>query len=311
MNTVLETDTDNSFEQVAGKPPAANRIRNLHQQRAGGPRQMPLTESADPDPAARQFDTTIALSPGEIHLWLAFYDQLTDDRLHPYRALLDAAEREKEPRFYFARDRRRYLATRALVRTVLSRYAQVAPEEWVFSENAYGRPQVAGGDGTLSFNISHTHSLIVLGVTRGGALGVDVENILAREVSLEIADRLFAPDEVAALAAVPPQQQQYRFFEYWTFKESYIKARGMGLSLPLDQFSFRYPDDGQVALAIAPELADDAARWQFWQFRPAPQYLVAVCAARVGARCSNPVVRISTLETAGTPIVPTFLRTSR
>jgi 4'-phosphopantetheinyl transferase len=271
MNTVLETGIDNSFEPV---------------------------------------QTMIALLPGEIHLWLAFYDQLTDDRLHRYRVLLDAAEQEQEPRFHFARDRRRYLATRVLVRTVLSRYAQVAPEEWVFSENAYGRPQVEGGDGTLSFNISHTHSLIVLGVTRGGALGVDVENILARKVSLQIADRCFAPDEVAALAAVPPQQQQYHFFEYWTFKESYIKARGMGLSLPLDKFSFHYPDDGKVAIAIAPELGDDAARWQFWQFRPVSQYLVAVCAAGVGTRCSNPVVRIATLETAGTPIVPTFLRTS-
>ena len=52
-----------------------------------------------------------------------------------------------------------------------------------------------------------------------------------------------------------PHQQQYRFFEYWTFKEAYIKARGMGLSLPLDKFSFQYPDDHAVEIAIDPELA--------------------------------------------------------
>src|SRR5262245_46825677 len=229
----------------------------------------------------------IPLTPAEIHLWLAFYDGIPERSLHSaYRELLNPAEKEQESRFYFARDRRRYLITRALARTVLSRYAPVHPKEWVFSANAYGRPEIVNAqarDAGLSFNISHTHSLIVLGVTRRRALGVDVENFRAREAPIDIADRFFAPREVAALAATPTQQQQYRFFEYWTFKEAYIKARGMGLSLPLDKFSFHYPDDHAVELAIHPELADESARWQLWQFRPRPEYLIAVCAERVGA----------------------------
>ena len=143
----------------------------------------------------------------------------------------------------------------------------------------------------LSFNISHTHSLIVLGVTARRALGVDVENVRSREVAIEIADRYFATEEVAALTAMPRHQQQQRFFEYWTFKESYIKARGMGLSLPLDKFSFHYPDDRSVELAIHPELADDSARWQFWQFQPSRDYLVAVCAERLGAQSPRLIVR--------------------
>jgi len=230
----------------------------------------------------------IPLTPAEIHLWLAFYDEITDERLHSaYRELLSPAEKEQESRFYFAADRRRYLITRALVRTVLSRYARVHSKEWVFSANAYGRPEIVNAqarEADLSFNISHTRSLIVLGVTRGRALGVDVENFLARDAPIDVADRFFAPREVAALAATPPQRQRYRFFEYWTFKEAYIKARGMGLSLPLDRFSFHYPNDRTVELAIHPELADDPARWQLWQFRPRLEYLVAICAERVGAR---------------------------
>ena len=237
----------------------------------------------------------IPLTPDEIHLWLVFYDDIADERLQfAYRQLLDTAEREQEPRFYFARDRRRYLVTRALVRTVLSRYVAVDPTEWMFSTNAYGRPEIVNPparDACLSFNISHTHSLIVLGVTRRRALGVDVENVCTREISIDIADRYFAPEEVAALRAAPPRQQQYRFFEYWTFKESYIKARGMGLSLPLDKFSFHYPDDHAVEIAIHPELDDDSARWQFWQFLPTPEYLVAICAERVGAQSPSLVVR--------------------
>jgi 4'-phosphopantetheinyl transferase len=257
----------------------------------------------------------IPLPPGEIHLWLASYDEIGDERLHAaYRDLLDPAEREQEPRFYFARDRRRYLVTRALVRTVLSRYVPLSPAAWSFSANAYGRPQIVnpqGQEAGLAFNLSHTHSLIVLGVTSRGELGVDVENIRAREVSIGIADRYFAPEEVAALRAAPAQQQQYRFFEYWTFKEAYIKARGMGLSLPLDKFSFHYPDDVSVEIAIQPELSDDPSRWQFWQFRPADEYLLAICAERVDAHPAKLVVRRTVPMVSETVCSLSSLRVSR
>jgi len=263
-----------------------------------------------PDPGERN----IPLAPGEIHLWLAFYDEIADERLHDaYRELLNDTERAQEPRFYFARDRRRYLVTRALVRTVLSRYVAIDPKEWIFSENAWGRPEIANSEATgesLSFNLSHTHSLIVLGVTRGRALGVDVENVRAREVSIGIADRYFAPPEVAALNAVPRDQQQDRFFEYWTFKESYIKARGMGLSLPLDKFAFHYADERAVEIAIDPELADDPQRWQFWQLRPTPDYLVAVCVERDGAGAPAVTVRQTVPMLSEQPFAHEFLRVS-
>jgi 4'-phosphopantetheinyl transferase len=256
-----------------------------------------------------------SITPDEIHIWLASYDEIADERLHAaYRELLDAAEREQEPRFYFARDRRRYLVTRALVRSVLARYLAIDPKECRFSTNAYGRPDIANtqpGEGGLSFNISHTHSLIVLGVARGRELGVDVENVKAREVSLDIADRYFAPPEVKVLAGRPSHEQQFRFFEYWTFKESYIKARGMGLSLPLDKFSFHYPDDRSVGIAIDAELADDPGRWQFWQFQPAPEYLVAICAERVGALTPRLIVRQTVPMQSEQPVAPDFLRVSR
>ncbi|HEY0143900.1 MAG TPA: 4'-phosphopantetheinyl transferase superfamily protein [Thermoanaerobaculia bacterium] len=257
---------------------------------------------------------TIPLTSAEIHLWLASYDEISDERLFAaYRELLDDAEKKQEPRFYFARDRRRYLVTRALVRTVLSRYGSIEPKNWIFANTFYGRPEIANKpeqDAGLAFNLSHTHSLIVLAVTRNRAIGVDVENVRAREVSMDIADHYFAPPEVSVLMARPADEQQYRFFEYWTFKESYIKARGMGLSLPLDKFSFHYDDDRAVGIAIDPSLADDPARWQFWQFRPSPDYLVAVCAERIGGTSPRLVVRQSIPMRSETPLVPQFLRVS-
>src|SRR6185437_316076 len=259
-------------------------------------------------------NATILLTPAEIHLWLAFYDEIADERLlSEYRALLNSEEKEQQSRFYFAKDRLRYLVTRALVRTVLSRYVSLEPGEWVFTVNAYGCPEIANAQGReacLSFNISHTDSLIVLGVTKSRALGVDVENFRAREISIDIADRYFAPIEVAALSAVSPHQQQYRFFEYWTFKESYIKARGMGLSLPLDKFSFHYPHDRAVEIAIDPELADDAARWQFWQFQPRPEYLAAICAERVD-QPTKLIVRQAVPMQSEKSFTPEFLRVSQ
>jgi 4'-phosphopantetheinyl transferase len=237
----------------------------------------------------------IPLTSAEIHVWLAFYDRIADEGLHAaYRELLSTEERAQEPRFYFARDRQRYLVTRALVRTVLSRYLSIGPKQCRFSPNAYGRPDLVNAEAAaagLSFNISHTHSLIALAVTQGREVGVDVENIVDRAAPLDVADRYFAPPEVAVLNGAPRHEQQHRFFEYWTFKESYIKARGMGLSLPLDKFSFHYPADGAVEIAIDAELADDATRWQFWQFRPAPEYLLALCGERAGAGTPKVIVR--------------------
>jgi 4'-phosphopantetheinyl transferase len=262
-----------------------------------------------------RINATLLLPPEEIHLWLAFYDEITDERLlSDYRSLLNPAEKEQQVRFYFAKDRLRYLVTRALVRTVMSRYVPIDPRDWVFSTNAYGCPEIANAQGReafLSFNISHTESLIVLGVTTRRALGVDVENFRAREVSIEIADRYFAPAEVAALNNVPPQQQQYRFFEYWTFKESYIKARRMGLSLPLDKFSFHYPHDRALEIAIDAELADDAARWQFWQFQPRPEYLVAICAERIPDQPPRLVVHQTVPMSSEKSLSPEFLRVSK
>lgn len=223
-------------------------------------------------------------SPQRIDLWLNFYAEVDDEALLArLRRLLSEEERAQEPRFFFADDRRRYLLTRALVRTVLSRYADVAATDWRFSNNAYGRPQIADGHGEaqqLSFNLSHTRGLIALAVSQRRTLGVDVEHLSARRVSRGIAERFFAPDEVAALQAVAAERQQQRFFEYWTFKESYIKARGMGLSIPLDRFSFHYPHERGVDLSLQPDLGDDATRWRFWQCRPTPDHLLALCAER-------------------------------
>lgn len=242
------------------------------------------------EPAAR-----IAIAPDQVHLWSVHYRGVQDENLRAYYwTLLSEEERQRQQRFHFPKDRLRYLVTRALVRLTLSRYAAVEPGEWIFTANAYGRPQAqnpAAGRLRLKFNISHTDDLIVLAVTCGRAVGVDVENVRVRAAPIGIADRYFAQDEVAALSVASPAEQQRRFFEYWTFKESYIKARGMGLSLPLDKFGFRLADERAVSLWIHPQLEDHPRRWQLWQLAPSAEYLLALCVERYEPLATTVVLR--------------------
>lgn len=235
----------------------------------------------------------LPIGANDIDLWLVFYDAIDDENvLADMGALLSEAERSRQGRFHFADDRKRYLVTRALVRGVLSHYAPVDPRAWTFFENDYGRPFIrhphpdAQG---LCFNVSHTRGLVALAVGRQRELGVDVENLVARNISPDIAASFFAPREAADVAGTPAAHIQDRLFEYWTLKESYIKARGMGLSLPLDKFTFHFPHARAVRIDIDPALDDHADRWSFWQFRPGADYLLALCAQK----------------TAGTPTVIT------
>lgn len=228
------------------------------------------------------------IDTNEIHLWLAHLGDTADRRLlAQYRELLSEEELQKQARFHFERDRHRYLVTRAMVRTVLSKYAEVAPREWTFQVNEYGKPSAASqltGAGGIDFNVSHTDGLVVLGVTRQRAIGVDVENVRAREAAIEIADRYFAPAEVTALRALPSDRQHLGFFKYWTLKESYIKARGMGLAIALDQFAFEFEDEARIRLAVHPRLGDQPQRWTFWQLQPTQNHLVAICAENISLR---------------------------
>jgi 4'-phosphopantetheinyl transferase len=240
----------------------------------------------------------IPLPADEIHLWYLRPD------LHPpppsllaaYEALLAPEERVRRDRYRFEHSRREYLLTRALVRATLSRYAPVAPAAWTFRQNEYGRPEVdpqTSGHRHLRFNLSNTRGLIACVVARDREVGVDVEDTERSGETVGIADSFFSRSEVAALRALPEGRRRARFFDYWTLKEAYIKARGMGLSLPLDQFSFLLDDGPPIRIAFDPRLDDDAATWQFAQVDLSPEHRTAV-AVRRG---SGPDLRLVVRET--------------
>jgi len=164
------------------------------------------------------------------------------------------------------------------------------PTAWHFEANEYGRPHIANAEGLaahLHFNISHTNSLIAVAVSLQGPLGVDTENVSRRLTVAPLADRYFADKEKTDLQTLPEPLQPLRFFQYWTLKESYIKARGMGLSIPLDRFSFDASQPTRITFSVDPILEDDAAHWTFWQWSLAEGYLLALCAQRRDASSSR------------------------
>jgi 4'-phosphopantetheinyl transferase len=225
----------------------------------------------------------LRLDNDSVDVWLAFCAQAREATLlDRYRELLTDGERVQSERFRFERDRLRYLVTRALVRTVLSRYAPVEPAAWRFAPTEYGRPTIIDGECVapgLSFNLSHTSDLVALAVARDRAVGIDTES-LERDAPLDLADRYFAPAECLDLLALPPTDRPLRFFELWTFKESYIKARGMGLSIPLDSFAFDLHTPGRVLLSFVAGFDDTSLRWQLEQRWATRTHPLALCVER-------------------------------
>lgn len=221
----------------------------------------------------------LVLHPEEVHLWFLFPDQVRSPALlSAYESLMSRDERERHRRFYFARHRHQYLLTRALVRTTLSRYLRLDPKALGFTQNPYGRPEVMqpGGVPPIRFNLSHTDGLIVCAVVLEVDIGVDVENIDRMSGAPDIADRCFSPEEAAALRDAGHGEKPERFCDLWTLKESYIKARGMGLSIPLDRFRFHISPPRGISVFFEKDFGDDADLWQFWLLKPTLSHKTAV-----------------------------------
>lgn len=224
----------------------------------------------------------LSLRPDEVHLWVVEPERILEPRLlTAYLGLLSAEERERHLRFRFEKHRHQFLVSHALVRATLSRYVPVPREAWRFVANAYGRPEIAGPvPSRLRFNLSHTDGMAVCAVALGMDVGADVEHSGRPGQTVELADSFFARSEVLALRALPAEHQRERFFDYWTLKESYIKARGAGLSLPLDQFAFHLEAGRPPCISFDPRMMDEPEAWQFFQVRLGVEHPAAVAVRR-------------------------------
>lgn len=219
------------------------------------------------NPHVEAFVATSVDLENESHVWLAWPDQIDDPAtLDAFRTLLSEAETARMARFRFDVHRKLYLVSHALVRTALSNYADLQPGEWSFIEEKFGRPEIAPACKTpaLRFNLSHTEGLSAVVVTKNRDCGVDVEGVNRVKNLAGIAERVFTEAEQADLFARSGDDQRGRFADYWTLKEAYMKARGLGFQLPPQTFGVEIEagTGGSATLKLATDFEDDAAGWQ-------------------------------------------------
>ena len=183
-------------------------------------------------------DPLPALNAACVHLWHVPL-RATPDEFDSLFALLDTDEQARARRFHFDRHRLAFTVSHAATRMILASYLTRQAAELEFVYNTHGKPRLAGENCDLRFNLSHSNELAVLALSRDTELGVDVEYIKADDKAerLALAKRFFAADEYATLSSLPEELITESFFACWTRKEAYIKLHGLGLSLPLHQFS--------------------------------------------------------------------------
>ena len=227
----------------------------------------------------------LQLRPGIVYIWEGRLDvpaQVTAAA----RKLLSAGERKRADRFAYDRHRRRYTVAQGHLRRVLGQLTDTRPQDIRFHYEEKGKPWLPGGP---SFNQSHSEDRIMIGVAVSGRLGVDIEEMRQVRLMLGIADKNFAPDEAARLHAAPANERRRLFFRFWTRKEAFLKALGVGLTHPMRSFSVDPTPGAAQGLLHVDDLPEDPARWYIGGVRCAE-------GAEAALAVDQPDVRVEPLD---------------
>ncbi len=229
-----------------------------------------------PDPAWPQASKALSLSFGEVHVWRVDLRLSAAESEHR-TGLLSADERERAGRFLVEHARTEFVAARSALRSILARYLGREPRAIAFALGSLGKPSLADpGREPLYFNLSHSHGLALVAVTRRGEIGADVEQVRELVSADDLAGRFFHPNEVVTLRGLRPDQRMRGFFNAWTRKEAFLKATGKGISYGIDRVEVTLrPGEPPRVLGIDGD-ARAAAGWTLESLEPAPGYVGAV-----------------------------------
>jgi 4'-phosphopantetheinyl transferase len=229
-------------------------------------------------PPWRSPPDSLKLETDEVHVWRASLN-CTEAQVEILKHTLSADELKRARRYHFQKDREHFIVARGLLRTILGRYLDEEPSQLRFRYGPHGKPALSRvfGKETLSFNLSHSHGLALFAVSRGRELGIDLEYIQAHLADDQIAERFFSPREVELLRGLPKDVQREAFFIFWTRKESFIKATGKGLSLPLNQFEVSLVPGKPIVLLSTNGDHQKTSRWSLQPLAAGSGYAAALC----------------------------------
>ena len=199
-------------------------------------------------------------------------------------ALLSPAERVRAARFAFDRDRRTFVMSHGILRRVLGTVCHENPARLRFRQGLRGKPYLVDAPPGLQFNLSHTEGFCLVGVTRGAAIGVDVERVRATDDMAALVRQCFSPAEQREYEALAAADRCRAFFKGWTRKEAFIKAIGDGLSYPLESFDVSLAPEQPARLLAIGGSPKSAAEWTMDALEPAPDVQAAVAVAAPGVQ---------------------------
>lgn len=197
-------------------------------------------------------------------LWLLRSEDIDLAALHDSATgVLSNGELERAARIKHDHGRRDFLAAHLLLRWALSQIAPVAMSDWRYEAEPFGKPSIAAPaeHRGIEFSLTHTRGFVAV-VTAPCPVGVDAE-WFHRRTDPSLADRLFAQQEVDDLHSREGDDRRMRFFEYWTLKESFVKATGAGLSQPLEQFHFEFPSPDSPTIHFHEASLGNEDAWRF------------------------------------------------
>jgi len=205
--------------------------------------------------------------------------------------LLSADERARAARFRFGQDRIQFVQARAALRLILGEYLTVDPATLEFIYGAHGKPALATGhaDNSLRFNLSRREGLALIAITRGREIGVDVELRRADLPFLDMADVSFSSTELTTLRSLPKSLRVAGFYNCWTRKEAFAKARGEGLYFPFKQFDVSLTPGDPARLLEIRDDPDEVDRWMLRDVSIEENYVAALAVegSNLNVTCRN------------------------
>lgn len=228
---------------------------------------------------------TVCMPEDSVHLWCQALDAVTPFN-HVFYSVLSEQERRRANAFYFASDRMHFVASHGFVRYVLAAYLECRPEALHFDSGPYGKPFVRQPEGNLlEFNLSHSRGMLLLAISQGDPVGVDIEGLRPEASLLLIAEQHFHAYEFQCLKALPDTLCCDAFFRCWTYKESVMKYCGDGLQRPMHTIPVprRYMEGEKTWHASSINGMPIIVK----NLRPAPDFMGALAARRVMPRIEH------------------------